>query len=159
MKRILINIGIVFLFLSCSGQREFDERYYERSPSNWKEYLENLHFDEIQLKDEVFLIVNSSNCSPCENELLLWNDLQHTVENPVNLIVVEKYAAAYSSFLSRLDIELESAQDSTSYLSEHDLVPLVPVKVLFNEKSEVELMYPIGSGGKLDHFLSYLNKH
>lgn len=157
MKLILISSAVALLFLSCAGHREFDDRYYETSQSNWIEYIDNLKLDKNQLKDGVFLFVNSSNCSPCENELLFWNDLQQTVDNPVKLIVVEKYPAAYSSFLSRLDIELRSAQDSTSYLSEHDLVPMVPVKVLFNEKSEVELMYPMGSGGKLDRFLSYLD--
>jgi len=158
MKLRLINLfGIVFLLVSCEDKRVFDDKYYVKDLSEWKEYVGQLGLESVKLKNQVFLIVNSTVCPPCENELKFWDDVQHEIDSSVNLIVIERYSSIYHSFLSRLNVDFKSVQDSTTFVNDHDLIPHVPVKIFFNNNSEVIMIYPVGMGGKLEQFIGYLN--
>lgn len=158
MKLRLINLfGIVFLLVSCEDKRVFDDKYYVKDLSEWKEYVGQLGLESVKLKNQVFLIVNSTVCPPCENELKFWDDVQHEIDSSVNLIVIERYSSIYHSFLSRLKVDFKSVQDSTTFINDQDLIPHVPVKIYFNKNSEIAMIYPLGIDGKQEQFFKNLN--
>ena len=141
------------LFVSCSEDRLFDEHYYSKDVGVWQEYFSGLGLEDKQLKNRVLFVVNSTICSPCENELKYWDDMHPDIENSLNLIVVEKYHAVYKSFISRLNLQMHATQDSSALIFERDLIPITPLKLYFNKNSEIEMIYPVGTNGRLDYFL------
>jgi hypothetical protein len=148
-----IKIATLLLLVSCSGDRIFDKQYYSKDLNIWEEYFSDVGLNDHNLKNQVLFVVNSTICSPCENELKFWDDMHPDLENSLNLIVVEKYPAVYKSFVSRLNLQIPAIQDSSALIFERDLIPVTPVKLYFNENSEIEMIYPVGTNGRLEHFL------
>lgn len=162
MKLMWIKIIIIPLCLlaACSKGREFDDTYYAKEKSAlWMEYVNTIGLPVESLAGKVLIVTNSAACGPCINEIQFWDLAQDDLNTDIFLILVDKYSGSFQSFLSNLEVQLPAYQDSTALIFEHDLIPPPPVKIFFNSKGDVEMIYPAGAGGSKEYFLEQIKEH
>ena len=154
---ISISVTIILFLVQCEN-RDYHKKYYNNDHKVWSEYLKAIGVAETNLDDTILLVINSSMCSPCERELQYWHKFQNNSDKAIKVIVVEKYLSAFRYIVSKYDNQFDAYQDSTAHIFKHDLIPVTPIKLYFDENSNVEMIYPMGTGGKLNHFVENLSK-
>lgn len=72
---LFLNFILVTVALSCDSdnEQEFEAAYYENSEQQWVQTLSELGFEEDTLQHHVLLVVQTTSCTPCLQELDWWN--------------------------------------------------------------------------------------
>ena len=143
-----IYLLVVFLFVVLSGCKENSYSDYYKKPLNeWKSYLSTITDQEsIELKNTVFLVLKSSECSPALSELSWWNSYNKEQNNiEVKLIIIEKYATTAKVLLEQENISIPFYRDSAATIIENNLLPSTPMKIYFDQKGEIANIKSIGS--------------
>lgn len=140
----LYFIIILFFALGCTPNKYQD--YYEKSGEDWADYLQEIGVDNTKLKNSVLLVLQSSECSPSIAELKWWDEFQLERKYiKVKLIILEKYATTFESFLNHEEIMIPAYRDSSGAIFRHDLIPSTPMKVHIDKKAGVKKISFIGT--------------
>ncbi len=153
------SIFLVLLFLYSGCNSNIYEEYYKKTGEDWEAYLEELASEEIDLQNTVVLILKSSECTPSIQELKWWNDYNQNNSNVnVQLIILEKYATTFETFLIHEELQIPALRDSAGILFRNNLLPTTPLKIYINEKGVLENIAVIGNeiDSKQDVFLNAL---
>ena len=154
----------VALFMVHCNQPEFDTRYYLQTHaheliSHIEEVAGHAVLADSGTSNFVFLLVLETSCSSCLSEIRWWEQNQHKFEDTnLYILVTSKYESVGSAFLEQQEITIPSIFDTTNNLRDEDLVPTLPVKLLINNKGEIQKIYAINNGEKLDVFIEELTK-
>ncbi len=158
-KYSLYLLFIVLLFWGCNGSESLNNDFFEKAPSQWADYLKELHIANPDLKHRVLLISHTTTCSPCLNELSWWNREHENFDDfGITLIVLEKYESSFHAFLKVNNFTLPATRDSAGIIFEHELIGYPPVKIYFNKKSQITAIEKIGTNGNLNAFLAVIQK-
>lgn len=103
--------------------------------------------------------MHTTECQPCLKELDWWNRWSKSqTKADVSVVILEKYQTTYQSFLKGRDIKLPAVRDSAATLRSKNLIPTAPVKIYFNPKGKISLMYRMGEYGNIHQFIKEIEE-
>ena len=156
---LFLIIGIIISCRGTSDDNHFESRWYEVEEKEWVAHLSNFGFDGTELRNHVLLIINTSECAPCMDDLAWWNQYDKDIyEFKVSLLVLERYEQTYNAFLKANQIIIPAYLDNTSLTLSNELVPTTPIKLYFNDEGKITVMDYMGSGVNLAAFKKKINE-
>lgn len=148
---------LLILFVSCSSSDKsdsFDDSYYQKTEKEWLTSLPAIEEETSELRNHVLLILHTTECSPCLQELAWWNTRgRKEVKADISLLVIERYERVFNSFLKAENISLPAFRDSAAQALKQDLVPTTPVKLYFDDRGEISAIDYMGTKGDVQKFV------
>lgn len=135
----------MFFYSGCTSNTY--EEYYKKTDKEWNAYLKELTSGEdINLQNTVLLILKSSECTPSIQELKWWDNYNQSSSSVnIQLIILEKYATTFETFLAHEKLQIPALRDSAGILFRNNLLPATPLKVYINEEGVLEKIATIGN--------------
>lgn len=159
LKKFRIFWVFLFLIIGCSNKKTENYSKYLNKADEWSLYAEEINIEQDAFKNSVFLILQSTECVPCLNELAWWNEQASEFKNiNTRLIIIEKYSSTFDIFLDQNQINLKAYRDSIGIVLKKNLIPTTPLKVFFDEDSKIKAIEKIGSNGNLSRFLQVIKQ-
>lgn len=157
-KNSIVIAAVLFLF-SCNAEKDYKQEFFKNTSDEWSAYLNEIGVTATDLRDHVFSIVHSTNCSACLSELSWWNREGVKLKNvELSLIVLEKHKSVFDNFLEANNLTIPAYRDSASLIFKHELIPFPLIKIYFNETAKIEAVESIGTNGKLSEFISTIEQ-
>ena len=133
---------LILLFCGCSKP---NSDFYDKSTKQWNNYLSEIGAEDIKLYNSILLILKSNECAPSLSELNWWDNYQFRNRKiSVQIIILEKYASTFQTFLAFEDLNLPAFRDSAGIIYDHNLIPSTPQKLYFDELGQIKKIAPIG---------------
>ena len=159
-KKIISLCLFCLLLGACnSEENKSTSKSFESTGQDWQRYMNEIGIADATLSNTVFLMMRSTACSPCINELAWWNKNNSKLGDiKVKLIVLEKYKKPDQVFLDRQNVSIPSHRDSNFYSLTEQLIPTTPFKVFIDEDGKVSELEHIGANGNLKAFVEKITK-
>jgi hypothetical protein len=159
MKLSISTLLIILLsVLGCQkSEKDTGNKYLQKDANEWKNYLEEIGVEN-DLYRQVFLIIQTVECAPCLQELEWWNNEGNRIQDlGLNVIIIEKYRSSIETFTSTRGLIIPVYQDSSGQIFDRELIPYTPIKVFFDESSNLLAMEKMGAGGRLNEFVKIIS--
>lgn len=141
MRNSVVYI-IICLLYGCNIKHD---QYYEKTSDEWKGYLQEIGADYVDLHNTILLVLASSECNPSIDEIKWWDEYNRTNQDyNIILIIIERYHRSFQIFLDFEEITIPAYRDSTGIVLKFDLLPITPMKVLFDKDENIKKIADIG---------------